>query len=195
MIFEQHKYNTLVVSSSDKFNLILNPMLSDNNCSPVTFVTSVAAAKRAVLENSYDFVIVNSPLTDEFGTKFVIDVSQNEKVICLFIVKHELYDEINENVMRYGVFTLSKPTSPLVISQALKWMSVTRERIRLPEKKALTIEEKMEEIRIVNRAKWLLIDNLKMSEPDAHRYIEKQAMDRCVTKRSIAEEILKTYRS
>ena len=51
----------------------------------------------------------------------------------------------------------------------------------------------MEEIRCVNRAKWLLIRELKMDEPDAHRYIEKQAMDRCVTKREVAEEIIKTY--
>ena len=30
-----------------------------------------------------------------------------------------------------------------------------------------------------------------MSEPEAHRYIEKQAMDRCVTRQTIAEEIIK----
>ena len=72
-------------------------------------------------------------------------------------------------------------------------MSSARERLRKSEKKALSIEEKMEEIRLANRAKWLLIDELKMSEPDAHRYIEKQAMDRCVSKREVAEEIIKTY--
>ena len=51
----------------------------------------------------------------------------------------------------------------------------------------------MAEIRIVNRAKWLLISELKMKEPEAHRYIEKQSMDRCVSKRIVAEEIIKTY--
>ena len=51
----------------------------------------------------------------------------------------------------------------------------------------------MEEIRIVNRAKWLLIGELKLDEPEDHRYIEKQAMDRCVSKRVVAEEIIKTY--
>ena len=61
------------------------------------------------------------------------------------------------------------------------------------QKKTLSIEEKMEQIRLVNRAKWLLIGELKMSEPDAHRYIEKQAMDRCVSRREIAENIIKTY--
>ena len=43
------------------------------------------------------------------------------------------------------------------------------------------------------RAKWLLVSELKMTEPNAHHYIEKQAMDRCVSKREIAEEIIKTY--
>ena len=35
----------------------------------------------------------------------------------------------------------------------------------------------MDEWKIVNRAKWLLIGKLGMSEADAHRYIEKLAMD------------------
>ena len=68
-----------------------------------------------------------------------------------------------------------------------------REKLRKTEKKTLSIEEKMEEIRIVNRAKWLLISELKMDEQGAHRYIEKQAMDRCVSKRVVAEEVIKTY--
>ena len=40
----------------------------------------------------------------------------------------------------------------------------------------------------------LLIEQLKMTEPEAHRYIEKQAMDRCVTRRKIAENIILTYK-
>ena len=45
----------------------------------------------------------------------------------------------------------------------------------------------MAEIRLVNRAKWVLIEQLRMTEQEAHRYIEKQAMDRCVTRRAVAE--------
>ena len=51
--------------------------------------------------------------------------------------------------------------------------------------------EKMQELRTIDRAKWILVDQRKMSEPDAHRYIERKAMDRCVRKIEIAEEILK----
>ncbi|MEE1066429.1 MAG: ANTAR domain-containing protein, partial [Acutalibacteraceae bacterium] len=87
----------------------------------------------------------------------------------------------------------SKPTSKPAIAQALSWLSSARERLRRLEKKTLSVEERMEEIRIVNRAKILLVSELYMTEPEAHRYIEKQAMDRCVSKREVAESIIRTY--
>ena len=52
----------------------------------------------------------------------------------------------------------------------------------------------MNEIRLVNRAKWLLISELKMTESDAHRYIEKQAMDLRISKREVAENVIRTYK-
>ena len=45
----------------------------------------------------------------------------------------------------------------------------------------------------MDRAKCVLIQYLNMTETQAHRYIEKQAMDLRTTRRQIAEGILKTY--
>ena len=81
-----------------------------------------------------------------------------------------------------------------MIAQSIQMLCSTRERLRIMEKKNASVEEKIEEIRIVNRAKCLLIEQLKMTESEAHRYIEKQAMDRCVTRRVIAENIILTYK-
>ena len=93
----------------------------------------------------------------------------------------------------HGVYTLSKPLSRNSLSNALEWMTATRERLRNLEKKTLSLEEKMKEIRIVNRAKWLLISALGMDESQAHRYIEKKAMDSSVSKKEVADLIIKTY--
>lgn len=46
---------------------------------------------------------------------------------------------------------------------------------------------------IIDRAKLMLITRLSMTEPEAHRFIEKSAMNRCVKKRVIAEGILRVY--
>ena len=55
------------------------------------------------------------------------------------------------------------------------------------------LQTKIEEIRLVNRAKCCLIQYLKFSEPQAHRYIEKQAMDTRQTRKEVAQRILSTY--
>ena len=72
-------------------------------------------------------------------------------------------------------------------------MCSVRERLRRIKKKTVSLEEKMEEIRLVNRAKWALIKSCHMTEENAHRYIQKQAMDLCLSKKETAENILKTY--
>ena len=49
------------------------------------------------------------------------------------------------------------------------------------------------EIRLINRAKWVLIENRKMSEPDAQHWIEHEAMNGRRTKRDIAEELIRLH--
>lgn len=194
MLPERHTYRLLVVSSSEKFNSGLKPLLEEKRYAPIVFEGSVSSAKRSLLEQAYDLVLINAPLPDETGIKFAIDLSADKGVVCLLFVKADLHEEVRAKVGEYGVFTLPKPTSAAVISQGLNWMEAMRARLGKLEKKTTSIEEKMEEIRLVNRAKWMLIENLGMTESDAHRYIEKQAMDRCVTRREVAEGILQTYR-
>jgi len=165
--------------------------LPEANYHPVRIVPSISAAKRAVTDVSYDHVIINSPLPDDTGVDFAIDISST--VVVLLLINNEIFNDINYRVSEHGVFALPKPFSKAMIATALNWMSSAREIVRKTQKKTLTIEEKIEEIRIVNRAKWHLINELKMSEPEAHRYIEKQAMDRCISKSDIAREIINTY--
>lgn len=193
MVFQSRVYSVLVVSASQKFNDALTRLIPETLYSPVTVVSSVAAARRKLLDRAYDLVLINAPLPDDFGSKLAIDVCSSSSAVALLLVKTEALEETNTQVQDRGVYTLSKPTSPQTLLQSLQWMICTRERLRGLEQKAASIDEKMEEIRLVNRAKWLLIECLSMTETEAHRYIEKQAMDRCVTRREIARGIIATY--
>ena len=194
MDLTEHCYSVLLVSSSAKFNSSLLGLLPENRYYPITVATDEGSARRNLLEHQFDIAIINTPLTDEFGTRLALDICNSTGTGVLLLVKAEHFPDINGRVSPYGVLVISKPTSSLIITQSLQLLCGTRERLRRMEQKTASIEEKMEEIRIVNRAKWLLIEELKMSEKEAHRYIEKQAMDRCVTRRVIAEKILSTYK-
>ena len=190
----EHIYSVLVVSSAEKFVKPMLEMLPEKMFDPIMTATDATQARRKLLENDFDIVIVNSPLKDEFGTRLALDICSKSSAGVLLFVKAEHYADITAKVMPYGVLTISKPTSSSMIAQSVQMLCSTRERLRIMEKKNASVEEKIEEIRIVNRAKCLLIEQLKMTESEAHRYIEKQAMYRCVTRRVIAENIILTYK-
>ncbi len=194
MAIVQHAYNVLIVTSADKFYEQLTPILPESVIKPVTTVKSVNEAQRKLADRTYDLIIINTPLSDDFGVRFSIDVSSNGNSVAMLLVKGDVYDAVYDKVYESGVFVVRKPTSAPVMQQAFDWLIAMRERLRKLEKKSVSLQEKMDEIKLVNRAKWVLITNLNMPEDAAHRYIEKQAMDRCVSRRTIAEDILRTYK-
>lgn len=193
MSLKERVYSVLLVSSSETINKAVFEMLPDSKCDTIQTVSNISSAKRMLAEREFDLIIVNSPLPDDDGLRFSVDAGSERNTVVMLMVRAEQYEETFERAARFGVFLLSKPVPKSAMELALNWISIARERLRMTEKKVLSFEEKMDEIKAVNRAKWLLISELKLSEPDAHRYIEKQAMDRCVPKRQIAEEIIKTY--
>ena len=80
-----------------------------------------------------------------------------------------------------------------MVFQSLRVLCAIRERLRHMKSKQTTVKEKIEEIRLINRTKWLLIECLHMTGTDAHRYIARKAMEQKITKREAAEMIIRTY--
>lgn len=193
MELQERVYSVLIVSASEKFQSGLRSLLPESAYSPIATAASVGAAERARNGQDFDFVFVNSPLPDDAGIRFAIDCCRAGGTVVLLFAAAALYDSIQSRVEKHGVFVLPRPVPRDAILRGLNWMAAARERLRSYEKKVQPVEEKMEEIRLVNRAKWLLISELKMSEPDAHHYITHQAMDRCCSKRTVAEEIIRLY--
>lgn len=193
MELTEYRYATLLVSASQSFVKTLQALLPTSVYDPISVRCDAASARRALLENRFDIVIVNTPLPDEFGTALALDACADSGAGVLLLVRTELFPQVNEQASPGGVLTLPKPLSQTLVSQSLTLLRGTRERLRRMEQKTATLEEKMQEIRLVNHAKWVLIEQLKMTEEQAHKYIEKQAMDRCITRRAVAENILSTY--
>ena len=194
MVFQEKTYSVLLVSAQEKFNTAISGLLPMTDYWPCVTVSSVSAAKRRLAEQDYDIVIINAPLPDDFGMRLAIDVCTESGAGVLLLVKSEMFENICTKTEPYGVVPLPRPTNRQLVSQALHMLRATRERMRRMEAKQATVEEKIEEIRLVNRAKWLLIECLSMTEGEAHRYIEKQSMDMRISRREVAENVIKTYK-
>ena len=192
----RHVYSLLLASPSDKLSQTLLPLLPPDRFPPsaVISASSAADARQKLAARRPDLLLVNAPLPDESGISLAADACRTSTAGVLLLVRAEQYADLCWQATAAGVLVLSKPTSSQLLLQALTLLCGTRERLRLMEQKTVSMQDKMEEIRIVNRAKWVLIAQLRMTEQEAHRYIEKQAMDRCETRRAVAESILSTYR-
>ncbi len=193
MVFRERTYAVLIVSASEKFTESARALLPPTDYWPVGSVNSTGAARRRRLGAGCDRVLIQTPLRDEFGSRFAMDVCRSSGAGVLLLVKKDLYDDVYARVMEAGVMVLPVPTSTQIVTQTLRILCAARERLRRMEEKQATVEEKIEEIRLVNRAKWLLIERLQMTEAEAHRYVEKQAMDLRLSRKEVAENIINTY--
>ena len=168
MLFPSQCCSLLLVSCSERFNeTVLG--LCKSYCDPIRVVPSVNAAKRAVLDQSYDLVLLNAPLPDGQGMDLAAELSAGRQTICLLLLRAQEFKLLQSRAEEQGVFTLEKPTTPRTLETAIHWMFTARQRLRRLEQKTQSLEEKMQEIRIVNRAKWLLIGQLMCTGILAYR--------------------------
>ena len=189
---ESSVYSVLVVSPAGRGADFLASVFDAPTFDPVVNALSAGEARRLLSSEQYDFIAVNSPLPDETGIDFCIDAAQGPSGVMLF-VKNDIYEIVSSQCTREGIFVIPKPNTQRNVAQSVTLLCAICERLRKYEKKTRTLREKMDSIRIVNRAKWLLIERLGMTEQDAHGYIEKEAMNRRRTSREIAEEIIRMY--
>ena len=92
-----------------------------------------------------------------------------------------------------GVLVLPNDAPESLIVQTIRLLAAVRNQLEQMQHKTEKLEAKVADIRIINRAKLLLVQHLQMTETEAHKYIEKQAMNTSMPRRTIAENIIRTY--
>ncbi len=185
--------SALVVSSSEKSIAFFWEMLSSASINTIVTSDNCGEARRLLLERDFDLVVINAPLRDESGESLSRHIAAKGVSQIILVVKSEYFDEISALTEEYGVLTIAKPINRALFWASLKLAKSTDARLKSMRDENSKLKQKIEDIRIVDRAKCILISYLSMSEQEAHRYIEKQAMDMRTTKRAAAEGVLKTY--
>jgi len=193
MVFQSDTYGVLVVSASEKLNTAVRSMLPPSDFWPVSSTRSISGAKRLMLEKPCDIVIIDSPLTDGNGVQYSIDLCSGSEAGVLLMVRSEIYEEVYCKALPSGVAVLSKPVSAAVLQNSIRFLCAMRERLRSAGKAQVTVEDKMKELRLINKAKWLLIESGHMTEDDAHRYIGRRAMEQRISRVEVAEAVIRAH--
>ena len=107
----------------------------------------------------------------------------NDGTVALYAVNSHIH----------GVLVIAKPVNKHLFHHFLQFTECFKMRMFRVIEENEKLKHMVADMKIINRAKFLLITCLNMSEDQAHRYLEKQAMDLRTSKLEVAKQVIRTY--
>lgn len=148
---------------------------------------------RSVDVSLFDVVIISTPLADEFGLDLAAELRSRTRAALIVLTKSEIADEVQNKIKFTGAFVIGRPCGKSALLQAIRFADVAGESLKRLEEENEQLERQLEDVRVISRAKVCLMQYLSLTEEQAHRHIQKQAMDMRRTQRAVAEDILRMY--
>ena len=186
--------NVLIWSREDSFSEEVKGFFKKQKYDNI-FVTSEYEETKAMMSRYEEInaLIIDG---DQYCFENVEPLMYFLKFPCCAVVllmNEELFEKCSDDVEKHGIFALKKQDFEKNLIEILNFSKIVSNKFLTLQKENLRLKQHLKEVKLVNRAKLVLIEYLSMSEATAHRYIEKQAMDMRISKTQVAEQILKTY--
>ena len=179
----------LIISSNYENIALIEQFLKDSTSGLIVTASSGNEARRLISgDTKPELIIIDTPLSDEFGQ----DLAEITSVFSAGVILI-CWNDISENISH------SLPENVVILARPFSREDFRNAVGSFPEISGIKPESadiltKIEEMRLINRAKCTLMEYLDFTEPQAHRYIEKQAMNNRRTRRETAEKILDAYK-
>ncbi len=141
------------------------------------------------LEHHPDLVLmdIKMPVMDGLEAAEVLAEHKIPVVLLTAFSSPDLVDRASAaGVYNYVV----KPFNPANLIPALRIALSLHSRMVEAEKDLDEANEKLESRKLTDIAKALLIEKMKMNEPEAFRWIQKASMDRRLTMRQVAQTVI-----
>ena len=185
--------SALIIANTERSFAFIAELLRAHSVFDIVHVCSGGEGRRILLERNFDFVIISAPLSDETGENLAHKIATSEAGQVILAVKSEIYDAVSAVCEKEGIFTISKPINRDILRQVLSLVKTMHKRLSYIRSENESLRQKIDYIRIIDRAKNILISSTRMSEHEAHRFIEKRAMDTRSSKREVSEGIIHDY--
>ena len=184
------QHSILIVSGSEQFDAVVRRSLPEGNFMTVDFQKSASMARRSVLERYYDIVVINAPLSDDNGINLAIDIAEDTNISVLVVTSSDIYGDVLDHVTDSGILAIQKPFPRGLLNKSIRFLISMQNRMQTLSKEISKTKDKLEEVRIISRAKVMLVEKKNMTEDEAHRYIGNQAMNDGVSRKRAAEKIM-----
>lgn len=180
----------LIASAGTTANEYLARHITELGYPRPVIVASGGEARRRLNEKDFEVVVINTPLPDEFGHELGAYAVEKSHAGVLLLAKSGTAEHLAARVQQQGVLVLAKPFSGVQFRQAVQIAASCYHRLAVILEENARLSDKLAQLRLVDRAKCLLIERRGMTEAEAHRLIEKQAMDTRATRGEVATSLI-----
>ena len=183
----------LLVSGSEAQTQRISALLTRARIVPFDHAGTARQALEQFDAGGIDGVLIAEPVAGSSGQELALQLKKRHCMAVLLLAAPEHADAAAALLEQSGVLVLPSDAPESLIVQTIRLLTAVRIQLEQMQHKTEKLEAKVADIRIINRAKLLLVQHLQMTETEAHKYIEKQAMDTSMRRRTIAENIIRTY--
>ena len=135
------------------------------------------------------FIVIDDDLLDQKGA--AIGRILGKEQICPVIVYSNKWNYIPDPEQEPGLLlVLAKPLQQDVLQQLVIYMEAAYEKIKELEKEISKLQKDLENRKLVERAKGILMEKRKCSEKTAYQWMRQTSMNKMVSLAVVAKEII-----
>ncbi len=186
--------DVLIISDNEQAFTAIAQVVRTTGEHSVVRASTGSSARISGLDRQFDLVIINT-VNDDKPHSIATYFAQKKDCGVILLENSNHFEEVSLKFENYGIVVIEKPLSKVMLRMAIKIIIATNHRLKGFVDKNISLQNKLEEMKLVNRAKILLMQRLGYSEEQAHKHIEKTAMDMRQTRKVVAVNILRMYDS
>jgi response regulator NasT len=152
--------------------------------------TSGNEAIRRVRAEASDILLINFEMPDMTGLEVATIIGDENLCSVVLFVSPTQRDFSMDIVADYDITLFVKPINGMALLSTLEVVLQNRRRIRKLETELSKLKRGMEDRKLIEKAKGILMKRKSISEGEAYRRIQKMSMDSRVAMRDIANKII-----
>lgn len=183
--------NVLIISGSKTAAETLAGFIRESFQCSVRAVESGYQAKSIISSDpALGLALINTPLIDESGIDLAEYVIENTTANCILIIKPENAEKTAERAEKSGIVVMLRPVNKGLLYQLVKTVDIALRRSVIIYREKQRLERRIEEIKTIDKAKFMLMEYRSMTEAEAHGYLEQYAMNKRKKKYIAALELI-----
>lgn len=152
--------------------------------------TSSGEAIRRVRAGATDLLLINQEMPDMTGLEVATIIGDENLCSVVLFVSLEKRALCADIVADYDITLCTKPVNISALLSTIEIVLQNRRRMNRMENELVTLKESLENRKLVERAKGILMKRKSISEAEAYRRIQKMSMDSRVSMKDIALKVI-----